>query len=104
MVKFATAPVEDVAPKRQQRQPSNRALMQAQYQQALHDAIKQQRALVVDLEDDDKPLTIRNRLNRAAQVLGLDPLVIRRRGSQLFAYQLQEAEVPKVGTDDALGG
>jgi len=104
MARFTTAPLEDVAPKRKERQPSKRAHVQAQYQQALGDAIDHREALVVELEDCDKPLTIRNRLTRAAAVLGLDRVVIRRRGNRIVAYQAQEGEVPKVGSDDALGG
>lgn len=104
MVRFATAPVQDVAPRRRGRQPSGRALMQAQYQQALREAIDGQLALVVEIEDGDKPLTIRNRLIRAARALGLEGIVVRQRGSRIVAYRPQEEVAPKVGMDDALGG
>lgn len=104
MVKFATAPVHEVVPRRKQRQPSSRAVIRGQYQQALREAIHQQEALVVELEEGDKPLTIRNRLSRAAEMLGLEGVVIRRRGSRIVAYRRHEEEAPKVATDDALGG
>jgi hypothetical protein len=44
-------------------------------------------ALVVELDDDDKPLTIRNRIKRAAQTLGIDDLFVRRRGNKVIAYR-----------------
>jgi hypothetical protein len=91
MPRFATAPVEEVAPKRKQRQPSQRAQIQRQYQEALRDAIlSKHQALVVELEPDDKPLTIRNRIKRAAQVLNLDHIVIRRRRDRLIAFRQEE--------------
>jgi hypothetical protein len=92
MAKFGTAPVQDVAPRRKQRQPSNRARIQAQYREALQGAIDNQQALVVEIEDDDKPLTIRNRLKRAADSLGLEHIVIRRRRGRIVAYQPEEEE------------
>lgn len=91
MVRFSTAPVEKVVPKSKQRQPSQRAQIQEQYQEALRGAINErQEALVVELEPDDKPLTIRNRIKRAADVLGLENVVIRRRGDRMVAYRSED--------------
>jgi hypothetical protein len=88
MPRFTTAPVDEVAPKRKQRQPSKRAQTQQEYQRQLHSAIMDHgEALVVELDDDDKPLTIRNRIKRAAQTLGIDDLFVRRRGNKVIAYR-----------------
>jgi hypothetical protein len=93
MPRFTTAPVEDVAPKRKQRQPSQRAQIQKQYQEALRDAMfHKQEALVVELEADDKPLTIRNRIKRAAEVLGLENVNIRRKRDRIVVYQMQSEQ------------
>jgi hypothetical protein len=93
MPRFTTAPVEDVAPKRKQRQPSQRAQIQKQYQEALRDAmLHRQEALVVELEADDKPLTIRNRIKRAAEVLGLENVNIRRKRDRIVVYQMQSEQ------------
>lgn len=86
MPRFTTAPIEEVAPKRTQRQQSQRAQTQQRYQEALREAIEHGRALVVELEPDDKPLTIRNRMKRAAQSLGLEDVVIRRKKDRIAAY------------------
>lgn len=84
---FSSAPVQDVAPQRRSRQPSQRARLQQQYQDALRNAIiERQEALVVQLEPDDKPLTVRNRLKRAASAVGLEDVVIRRRKDRIIAY------------------
>lgn len=92
MARFATAPVEEVAPKRKQRSPSQRSQTREQYQEALRDAVlDKHEALVVELEPEDKPLTIRNRIKRAADSLGLETVAIRRRGNRIVAY-LQENE------------
>ncbi len=88
MPRFSTAPVDEVAPKRKQRHPSPRAQIQQQYQEALRNALESNdRALVVELEGDDKPLTIRNRIKRAAQQIGRDDISIRRRGNRIVAYR-----------------
>jgi hypothetical protein len=87
MPRFTTAPVEQVAPKRRQRQPSQRSQIRKQYQEALRDAITyKHEALVVELDPTDKPLTIRNRIKRAADALGIDGLVVRRRKNRVIAY------------------
>lgn len=87
MPRFTTAPIEEVAPKRKQRQSSQRAQIQRQYQDALRNAvIEKHEALVVELDPDDKPLTVRNRLKRAATTLGLDDIVIRRKKDRIAAY------------------
>ena len=104
MARFGMAPVQEVVPKKYQERPSQRAQLRAQYQQALQDAVNQQQALVVELEEGDKDMTIRARLRKAAEALGLEDIVIRRRGNQVIAYRPAEEEAPKVGTDDALGG
>jgi hypothetical protein len=88
MPRFTTAPVEDVAPKRKQRNPSARAQIQREYQDALQQALdNNNQALVVELEPDDKPLTIRNRIKRAAQQLGVEDITVRRRGQRIVAYR-----------------
>ncbi|MBV9280643.1 MAG: hypothetical protein JOZ41_11215 [Chloroflexi bacterium] len=90
MPRFTTAPVEEVAPKRRQRQPSQRAQTQQQYQEALRSALlDKSEALVVELDPGDKPLTIRNRIKRAADLLGLEHIVIRRKKDRIVAYQAQ---------------
>jgi hypothetical protein len=94
MAKFGTAPIQDVVPRRQQHRPSQRAQIQAEYQQALQDAIDNQLALVVELEDDDNPLTIKNRLKRAAESLGIEHLLIRRRKHRIIAFQPEEGQHP----------
>jgi hypothetical protein len=94
MPRFTTAPVEQVAPKRTQRQPSQRAQIRKQYEDALRDAVNyKHEALVVQLEPDDKPLTIRNRIRRAATSLGLEHLVIRRKRDKIVAYLPPESAV-----------
>jgi hypothetical protein len=93
MPRFTTAPVEQVAPKRRQRQPSQRSQIRKQYQEALRDAVSyKHEALVVELDPSDKPLTIRNRIKRAAETLGIDGLVVRRRKDRIIAYVPGEAE------------
>lgn len=88
MARFTTAPVQDVAPKRTQKQPSQRAQVQQQYQDALRSAVvDSHQALVVELEPSDKPLTVRNRIKRAVQALDLQDVVIRRKGNRIVAYQ-----------------
>jgi hypothetical protein len=95
MVRFTTAPVDEVAPKRKQRQPSQRAQIQRQYQDALRQGLIDRReAVVVELEPDDKALTIRNRIKRAADRLGLEDVAIRRRGNRIIAYRTEDAEEP----------
>lgn len=93
MPRFKTAPVEQVAPRRRQRQPSQRAQIRQQYEEALRDAmLYKHEALVVELDADDKPLTIRNRIRRAADSLGLDNVVIRRRRDRIVAYQSDDGQ------------
>lgn len=92
MPQFSTAPVREVAPKRRQRQPSQRAVIRKQYEDALRDAVQyKHEALVVSLDAHDKPLTIRNRIRRAADALGLKNVVIRRRKDKIVAYEPEEA-------------
>jgi hypothetical protein len=93
MPRFTSAPLEEVVPQRKQRQPSQRSQTQKQYQDALRDALLERReALVVELEPDDKPLTIRNRIKRAADGLGLENVAIRRRRDRIVAYQARGAD------------
>jgi hypothetical protein len=91
MVKFTTAPISDVAPKRLQRQPSQRSIIHQQYTAALRDALAEGQALVIELEPNDKALTIRNRLNRAAAALGREDVTVRRRGNRVVAYAADTA-------------
>ena len=93
MPRFTTAPIEEVAPQRRQRQPSQRAQTQQQYREAAQNALIDRReALVVELDPEDKPLTIRNRIKRAIDSLDLQDVTIRRRGNRIVAYQLQAGE------------
>jgi hypothetical protein len=88
MPRFTTAPVEQVAPKSKQRQPSQRSQVRRQYEEALSDAVRNKHeALVVELEPGDKPLTIRNRIKRAADSLGIENIVVRRRRDKIVAYE-----------------
>jgi hypothetical protein len=88
MPQFTVARVEEVIPKRKQRQPSQRAQVQAQYQEALRNALNVEgRALVVEMDPSDKPLTIRNRIRRAADSLGYEDVTIRRRRNKIVAYR-----------------
>lgn len=90
MPRFSTAPVEEVAPKRKQRYPSKRAQIQKQYQDALREVMDEGgRALVIELEPDDKPLTVRNRIKRAAEHLGIENITVRRRKGRILAYRSQ---------------
>jgi hypothetical protein len=88
MPQFTSVPVEEVMPKRKQRQPSQRAQIQQQYQAALRDAMSAEgQALVVEMDPSDKPLTIRNRIKRAADALGYADIMIRRRRNTIVAYR-----------------
>lgn len=90
MAQFSTARVEEVVPQRKQRQPSQRAQTQQAYQEALRSALEaSDQALVVQLEPEDKPLTIRNRIKRAADAIGASDVVIRRRRDKILAYRPQ---------------
>ncbi len=87
MARFSSAPVEEVLPQRSARQPSKRAQIQTQYQEALREAVLEKReALVVQLEPEDKALTIRNRIKRAAELLGVEDIVIRLRRDRVIAF------------------
>lgn len=88
MVRFTSAPLHNALPKPRQRQASLRKQTQDHYRQLLQSAVvDHHQALVVELDPDDKPLTIRNRIVRAADTLGITNLVIRRRGQRVIAYQ-----------------
>lgn len=90
MAQFSSAPVNQVVPQRKQRQPSQRVQTQQQYQEALRAALDSPgMALVTQLEGDDKPLTIRSRIKRAAEAIGADDIVIRRRKDKIYAYRPQ---------------
>lgn len=91
MPHFTIARVEDVVPRKRQAQPSKRAQMQRQYQDALRNALTDRgQALIVELEPEDKALTIRNRIKRAAAALGYPDIVIRRRRNRIIAYLPRE--------------
>ncbi|MGH2448729.1 MAG: hypothetical protein ACRDFS_09045 [Chloroflexota bacterium] len=88
MPRFSTAAVQDVLPARKLRQPSQRAQIQRQYREQLRSALcEKHEALVVELEPGDKPLTIRNRLKRAADALGVTDITIRRKRNRIVAYE-----------------
>src|SRR5438309_2347258 len=87
MVRFSVAPVAEVAPKPRRRGPSRRSLTREQYRQALEQALADGEALVVEMEPDEKPLTVRQRVVRAAKALGAEDVRIRRRGNRIIAYQ-----------------
>jgi hypothetical protein len=84
------APVAEIVPKRKTRQPSQRAQIAEQYTAALRDALEQGQALVVEFEPEDKVLTIRHRVGRAAKSLGREDVTIRRRGNTIAAYAAGE--------------
>ncbi len=86
MPHFSTAPVDEVVPQRQTKGPSPRSVLQQEYREALQSALDAGQALVIDLEPDDKPLTIRNRVSKAAAALGHEDLTIRRKGNRILAY------------------
>jgi hypothetical protein len=86
MAHFSTAPVNEVAPQRKTKGPSPRSVLQQEYREALQNALDAGEALVIELESDDKPLTIRNRVSKAAAALGHEDLTIRRKGNRILAY------------------
>ena len=93
MPRFSTAPIDEVVPQRKQRQPSQRAQTQREYQDALRHAIVDEgQALVIELDPDDKPLTLRNRIKRAAEALGREGVAIRRRKDRIVAYLSDDSE------------
>jgi hypothetical protein len=67
-------------------------VIQQQFREQLRQAVVDRRALVVELDPDDKALTIRNRIKRAADALGLENLAIRRRGNRIVAYDASLGE------------
>ncbi|HZU14019.1 MAG TPA: hypothetical protein VFB58_14350 [Chloroflexota bacterium] len=93
MTRFKTAPITDVVPRRRGTEPSRRAQIRTQYQDALKNAVlDHHEALVVEMDANDKPLTIRNRIQRAAEALGVSDLRVRRRGNRIVAYR--EGDIP----------
>jgi len=86
MPRFSTAPVNEVAPQQKTKGPSPRSELQQEYREALQNALDAGEALVIELEPDDKPLTIRNRMSKAAAALGREDLTIRRKGNRVLAY------------------
>jgi hypothetical protein len=93
MPRFTNTSHDDVLPQNKRDQPSLRQQTQQQYQDRLRSAVvERHQALVVELEPEDKPLTIRNRLKRAGERLGIANLVICQRGRQVIAYQGTAAE------------
>lgn len=95
MTRFMTAPITDVVPRRRGSEPSRRAQIRAQYQDALRNAVlDHHEALVVEMDANDKPLTIRNRIQRAAEAIGITDLRIRRRGNRVVAYREGDSPNP----------
>ncbi len=86
MPRFSTAPVHEVVPQHKTKGPFQRSLMQQEYRGALQSALAAGKALVIELEPEDKALTIRNRVRKAAQALGREDLTIRRKGNRVLAY------------------
>ncbi len=86
MAHFSTAPVDEVAPQRKTKGPSPRSVLQQEYREALRSALDAGEALVIELEPDDKALTIRNRVKKASEALGREDLTIRRKGNRILAY------------------
>jgi len=86
MPHFSTAPVDEVVPQRQTKGPSPRSVLQQEYREALQNALDAGEALVIELELDDKGLTIRNRVKKASEALGHGDLTIRRKGNRVLAY------------------
>lgn len=93
MPRFGKAEVMDVIPRR--RQPSQRSQIQGIYTTALADAIQNDQALEMELDEGDNTLTVRYRIKRAADTLGFSsrptsdgaPFVkIRRKGNRMYAF------------------
>jgi hypothetical protein len=90
MPTFTTVPIQEVVPKSKHKGPSQRDQTREQYQSALQKALDYGQALVIELEPEDKQLTIRNRINRAAEALGQIDITIRRRKNRIVAYRAHD--------------
>lgn len=87
MAQFKRVPVDEARPLTKAKVPSQRDQIRREYEEALRDAvIDHGEALAILIGPDDKPLTIKNRIDRAAQALGLDRIKVRRKGDYVFAY------------------
>lgn len=93
MPSFTSSPVASVLPKTNK--TANPGVRKAAFQamlsqvQTLVDTDENDTnrpALIVELDETDKPITIRNQINRAAAQLGIT-MYVRRRGSQVIAYK-----------------
>jgi hypothetical protein len=82
-----SVPVDEVAPKRKTSGPTNRAVVQTRHRQALKEAMEAGKALLIDLDDGDKSLTILSRIFKAAESFGVDQVKVRRRGNRMAVYQ-----------------
>jgi hypothetical protein len=87
MAQFKRVPVDEARPVTKAKVPSQRDQIRREYEEALQDAvIGHGEALAILIGPDDKPLTIKNRIDRAAQSLGLDHIKVRRKGDYVYAY------------------
>lgn len=86
MPTFRTVDPVEIMPKTQKGPKTDRAIQNALLREQLEAAFSQGLALVVELEDSDKPLTVRNRLVRAAQASGFQ-VYIRRSGNVINVRQ-----------------
>src|SRR5689334_5476892 len=86
---FTTVPKETVLPRSSG--PSQREVVRQQYRDALSSALEAGRALVIEFDPEDKVLTIRNRVKRAADTLGQPDIVVRQQGTTVIAYRADDA-------------
>lgn len=93
MPRFTTAPVETVAPQRKVRGPSQRAIIHREYMDSLQPLVDDKdTGLIVELDDGEKALTVRNRIYRAARGLGIESIRVRRRGGVFRVWRLDAVD------------
>jgi hypothetical protein len=72
---------------------SARAIAAHQYRTALLSVLAIHHALVVDLDDADSPIVVRQRIVTAARSLRVDDIVVCRRGPRIVAYRAKDANL-----------
>jgi hypothetical protein len=107
MAQFGSAPVESVLPASKTKSLGERAVIAKQYREAMKTQFDAGMALVVDLEEGDKPLTVKNRLSAAIVALGYSGKAeVRktRNKPQFYAYLEQvQAEAATEGASSTEG-
>ncbi len=81
--------------RRRSRKVSNRALIVTQYRQALKEAFEVGKALIIDLDKGERAPTVANRVAEGVLQLGVDDVVIHRRGRRIVAYREAHAGHPE---------